>query len=228
MPAQFDELLAHPSSCDTLTDDEVAALQQEITRDVITELMFGAQQSDRAIRRATKADRAASHLRSVVCNLLDHADARDHLARFIDDLTDIEGAVHFACVLSFAQEPEEAIWWWQFAASAGNPTAAYCLYLLYLSRGDLRDAEHWMSQVLTPGNRIDVMPPPSWTHELPDSRSAVFREAVRHLKVVEVAGTHLHHPDHRFLEQIAHHPAFADSLKPGILPRRLPPRPHPW
>ncbi|WP_051742403.1 hypothetical protein [Streptomyces xylophagus] len=213
MPAQFDELLSHATNRHTLTDDELADLRQEITRDVITELMFGSQQPDRHVRRAGKADRAGVYLSVLSGRLLDNDDTRVHVARLVDDLTDVEGALRFACVLHLAQEPEEAIWWWQFAGGAGNATAAYCLYLLHLSRGELQDAEHWVSQALAPDNRIDAFPPLSWAPHLSESRSTNLREAVKRLKVVEVAGIQLHHPDHRFLEQIGNHLASDGSRR---------------
>lgn len=40
-----------------------------------------------------------------------------------------------------------AQFWWQFAAGAGNPTGALCLYLLHLRRGEMRDARHWAGQI---------------------------------------------------------------------------------
>ncbi|GGN45773.1 hypothetical protein [Streptomyces fuscichromogenes] len=211
MPAQFDELLGHATGYDALTDGEVSDLRQEITRDVVTELMFGPQRSGRETRRAGKADRAGIYLTFLSSRLLDSGDARTHLGRLVDDPTDAEGALRFACLLSLAQETDEAIWWWQFAAGAENATAAYCLYLLYLGRGELRDAEHWMGQALATGNWIDFVPPASWERPLIDARSAVFRDAVKRLKAVEVAGVRLRHPDHRFLEQVADHLMSAEA-----------------
>ncbi|UXX97999.1 hypothetical protein N7U49_47720 (plasmid) [Streptomyces sp. AD2-2] len=60
MPAQFDGLLGHATNRHTLTDDELADLRQEITRDVVTELMFGPQRPDRHVRRAGKPIAPAS------------------------------------------------------------------------------------------------------------------------------------------------------------------------
>ncbi|MFF3991673.1 hypothetical protein ACFY0B_44980 [Streptomyces sp. NPDC001797] len=205
MPAQFDELLGHATGYDDLTDGEVADLRQEITRGVVTELMFGDQRSGREIRRADKADRAGAYLVSLSRRLLDRGDATTHLGRLIDDPADLEGALRFACLLSLAQETDEAIWWWQFAAGADNATAAYCLYLLHLCRGEMRDAEHWMGQALASSNRIDFIPPATWARPLTDSRCTVFRKAVKHLMAVEVAGVRVRQPDHRFLEQVEDH-----------------------
>jgi len=222
VPAQFEELLAETACRDAFTDEDMTGLRQEITRDVVTELMFGPQQSDRDRRRETKGDRAGVTLRFLSCRLLDTAGARSHLAALVDDLTDIQGALHFGCLLSLAQEPEEAIWWWQFAAGAGNLQAAYFLYLLHLSRGDIRDAEHWMRHFLGPSDSPALIPPPFWKHSLPESRLALFSEAVHRLKVVEVAGIQLHQPDRRFFNQIADHLSPAAVPAPSDLPRRLP------
>ncbi|GAA2500480.1 hypothetical protein ACFW9F_01805 [Streptomyces sp. NPDC059506] len=57
-----------------------------------------------------------------------------------------EGALIFACLLQLAGREDGAQFWWQFAAGAGNPTSAYCLYLHHTRHGDLRDARHWLHQ----------------------------------------------------------------------------------
>lgn len=105
---------------------------------------------------------------------------------------------------------------------------AYCLYLLHLSRGEVRDAEHWVSQALGSDRRINFSPPASWARQLPESRFTNLWEAVMRLKVVEVAGIQLHHPDHRFLEQIENHLSSDGSRRsresgwpsPSDVPRR--------
>lgn len=222
MPAQFDELLGHATSCYPLADGELADLRQEITRDVVTELMFGPQRTDRQVRRASKTDRVGVYLKSLSRTLLDSDCAPDHLARLVDDLTDIEGALHFGCLLNLAQEPEEAIWWWQFAGGAGNATAAYCLYLLHLSRGERRDAELWMGQALASDSRIAFSPPVFWGGHQPGSRSANLREAVKRLKAVEVAGFPLRRPDRRFLKQIGNHLASDGPRRPCASVRHAP------
>ncbi|GAB2892195.1 hypothetical protein GCM10027074_70420 [Streptomyces deserti] len=45
------------------------------------------------------------------------------------------------------------------AAGAGNATAAYCLHLFHLRRGELRDADHWAHQALTLDTNIHLTPP---------------------------------------------------------------------
>ncbi|BDM70876.1 hypothetical protein HEK616_43630 [Streptomyces nigrescens] len=61
----------------------------------------------------------------------------------LEDL-DVDGAQVFACMLSLADHPESAQFWWQFAAGAGNRAAAYCLHLHHLGRGEVAEAEHWI------------------------------------------------------------------------------------
>lgn len=56
------------------------------------------------------------------------------------------GALTFACLLEVTGLHEGAQFWWQFAAGAGNHTAAYCLYLHHMKRGEFRDAGHWFDQ----------------------------------------------------------------------------------
>ncbi|MCE0446847.1 hypothetical protein LT493_26370 [Streptomyces tricolor] len=93
-------------------------------------------------------DGAEESLKALSTRLLRSGRAAKHLAGIADDPVDIDGALHFACLLNLARKPEGALWWWQYAAGAGNATAAYCLHLFHLRRGELRDADHWMRQAL--------------------------------------------------------------------------------
>ncbi|MEU5161212.1 hypothetical protein AB0G74_16620 [Streptomyces sp. NPDC020875] len=90
-------------------------------------------------------DRAAHDLRALCQGIIHDADAARRIARF-DTTRDPGGALAFACLLVLAGIEEGAQFWWQFAAGAGNPSAAVCLYLLHLRRGDIKDAEFWVRQ----------------------------------------------------------------------------------
>ncbi|MFI9276108.1 hypothetical protein ACIGXM_36320 [Kitasatospora sp. NPDC052896] len=59
---------------------------------------------------------------------------------------DPRGELVFGCLLHLTDRPHEAQFWWQAAAGADNPTAAYCLYLHHARLGELRDADHWFQQ----------------------------------------------------------------------------------
>ncbi|MGI5461082.1 hypothetical protein ACQEWB_49615 [Streptomyces sp. CA-249302] len=135
---------------------------------------------EREARQATKLQRADVYLNALSCSLVSRAEASGHVARIVEDLSNIEGALYFGCLLSLAQEDEGAIWWWQFAEGAGDATAAYCLYLQHLRRGELRDAEHWIGQALKADTRIDInfsLPRISEIHPA-RPRIASVREAV--------------------------------------------------
>jgi hypothetical protein len=74
-----------------------------------------------------------------------------HTARHIAGLAtthqiDPDSAMAFASLLYLADRDELAEFLWQFAAGAGKPASAECLYLLHLTRGELRQARHWARQ----------------------------------------------------------------------------------
>lgn len=74
------------------------------------------------------------------------------------------GGLVFGCLLDLTGQPFDAQWWWQYAAGAGNLTAAYCLYLHHICMGELRDAEHWFHQAA----RLDEDAPPLVPPAMPD------------------------------------------------------------
>ncbi|MFD8376912.1 hypothetical protein ACFV2Z_40250 [Streptomyces sp. NPDC059688] len=200
MPRKLDRILDQAAIPDTVTDAELDDLRQDIIRDVTAVLMFGERPTP-ARHHPVRLERADITLQALCRDLLRSDDASDHLARIADSPVDPEGALHFGCLLDLAKKSDGALWWWQFAAGAGNATAAYCLYLFHTRRGDLRDADHWWHQYLALGPRDDdFVPPPAWMHLNIDS-SGVLRKAVERLKVDEAAGE-FHHPDHRLADQI--------------------------
>ncbi|AZS76153.1 hypothetical protein DDE74_39670 [Streptomyces lydicus] len=74
-----------------------------------------------------------------------------HAARHIASLAtthqiDPDSSMAFACLLHLAGRDEQAEFLWQFAAGAGKSASAECLYLLHLTRGELRHARHWARQ----------------------------------------------------------------------------------
>ncbi|MGC0334920.1 TPR repeat protein [Streptomyces sp. SAI-170] len=200
MPRSFDEILDQAELVDPITDDDLDDLRQEVVRDVTAALMFGARPAPQG-HLPTSLDRAEAELKALSVELLHSHEAPAHLAHIAEELFDADGALYFGCLLNLAQEPDSAMWWWQFAAGAGNATAAYCLHLLHLLRGELRDADHWAHQALTLDTDIHLTPPTRRRRQL-DSHTQELREAVERLKVDEVAGAQFHHPDHRLADQI--------------------------
>ncbi|MFJ4790821.1 hypothetical protein [Streptomyces sp. NPDC088794] len=204
MPARSDKYPDQTTPCCEITDHELDELQREITRDVTTVLMFATSPyPEREAHLAAKLQRADVCLKALSCGLLSRSEASSHVARIVEDLSDVEGALYFGCLLSLAQEDEGAMWWWQFAAGAGDATAAYCLYLEHLRRGELRDAEHWMGQALKADARIDIdFSPPASEFHPPRPHLAAAREAVDRVKVEEIEGTRYHLPDRHLADRI--------------------------
>ncbi|MCX5071024.1 hypothetical protein OHA84_36350 [Streptomyces sp. NBC_00513] len=99
-----------------------------------------------ASRPAALHEQAAHQLWALSQNVITDTEAADYIARFQDG-RDPGGALAFACLLDLAHIEDGAQFWWQFAAGAGNPTGALCLYLLHLRRGEMRDARHWAGQI---------------------------------------------------------------------------------
>ncbi|MDT0611068.1 hypothetical protein [Streptomyces lancefieldiae] len=201
MPRSFDDYLDQATLPDTVTDADLDALKQEIVRDVTATLMFGARPAPEG-HYPTALDRAEAALTALSTELIHSTDAAGYLARIADAPSDADGALHFGCLLNLAHEPDSALWWWQFAAGAGNATAAYCLHLYHLLRGELRDADHWAHQALNLDSDIHLASTTPWPARRPDHPAMALREAVERLKVEELAGAPFHHPDHRLADQI--------------------------
>ncbi|GHD34935.1 hypothetical protein GCM10010313_81970 [Streptomyces violarus] len=107
------------------------------------------------------------------------------------------------CLLSLADSSEGAQWWWQFAAGAGNATAAHCLHLFHLGRGELRDADHWAHQAVTMDTHVPLTP--FSRRRTPRHRTTLaLREAVGRLQVSEVEewGFQVFRPDSHLAHQI--------------------------
>ncbi|WP_406358559.1 hypothetical protein [Streptomyces sp. NBC_00658] len=149
---------------------------------------------DAARRRTPRHAEAAQDLRALSQLVIHDQEASSYVARFVNDRRiEPDGALIFACLLDLAQQEEGAQFWWQFAAGAGSATSAYCLYLMHLRRGELRDAEHWAEQVeqldVDAGQyRPHVLQLTPWPVETrarkfapPELPSTALRDAVDHL-----------------------------------------------
>ncbi|ATL81804.1 hypothetical protein SMALA_1570 [Streptomyces malaysiensis subsp. malaysiensis] len=66
---------------------------------------------------------------------------RDFLTRRI---LEPPGSRVLGCVLQLAGHEDHAQFWWQFAAGAGDPAAAYCLYLHHMALGEDGQAHAWL------------------------------------------------------------------------------------
>ncbi|MDX3310795.1 hypothetical protein ACWGH3_23910 [Streptomyces sp. NPDC054884] len=99
-----------------------------------------------ASRVAVRHERATCDLRMLSRAVIRDPEAADRVTAF-DDSREPDGALAFACLLYVAEPDNGAQFWWEYAAGAGSVTGALCLYLLHLSRGELRDARHWARQI---------------------------------------------------------------------------------
>ncbi|WP_052397997.1 hypothetical protein [Streptomyces sp. NRRL F-5123] len=161
MPNQrpIDRVLDDAVIPDAFPDFDLAASRRQIARDVADVLMY-----DNAATRAAGITRktlrapashhptlhtqAARDLYDLCAHIINGTHAGDYLAALDNSRQriDPDGALYFACLLYLADVCDGAQFWWQFAAGGGNPTAAYCMYLTHVSRGELRDAQHWALQ----------------------------------------------------------------------------------
>ncbi|MFF8903228.1 hypothetical protein ACF082_37865 [Streptomyces lydicus] len=77
---------------------------------------------------------------------------------------DPDGAVILGCVLQLAARDDSARFWWQFAAGAGEMSAACCLYLHHLSLGETPEADWWRTQMTADlGEAAPEVPEPAGT-----------------------------------------------------------------
>ncbi|MGF1237606.1 glycoprotein [Streptomyces sp. 2-6] len=96
------------------------------------------------VRYRSVHEQAAHDLDLAVTLVVDAPQAHLSLARLVDhDHIEPEGALVFAALLHLAGYRDQAQFWFEFAAGAGNRTAAFCLYLLHLQRAEHRTAAYW-------------------------------------------------------------------------------------
>jgi hypothetical protein len=155
----IDDVLEDAVIPDAFADYDLAASKQQIARDIaniMPDTCTCPAGSTRRIRTCgpppqfpARHTRAGTDLRGLSDQVLHRADTPALLAQLANSRRiDPDGALQFGCLLHLAAFPDGAQFWWQFAAGGGNPTAAHCLHLLHLARGDIRDAEHWARQAV--------------------------------------------------------------------------------
>ncbi|MGA4803456.1 hypothetical protein [Streptomyces lavendulocolor] len=89
---------------------------------------------------------AAEDLRALCETLVTHTPATAVAAFVTDQVPEPRSALVLACVLQLTDTDDGARFWWQYAAGAGHPAAAYCLYLHHLSLGETHAARWWHNQ----------------------------------------------------------------------------------
>ncbi|MER6145179.1 hypothetical protein ABT174_35025 [Streptomyces sparsogenes] len=163
-PRSLDKLLAEAEILqDEYSDDDTAASRQRIAREVANTwwasallLESSAQQvkswipegasRHRSPLCAAQHEKAARQLRKLSTLVIRDSRAAHHIALLARSCrVEPASALIFACLLHLADR-EGAQFWWQFSAGAGSATAALCLYLMHMKRGEVRDAEHWAQE----------------------------------------------------------------------------------
>ncbi|MBL1120599.1 hypothetical protein JK364_51195 [Streptomyces sp. 110] len=149
--------------------EKLAAAEERIAARVADRLVLGALTFDDTVQsaRAQSAlfrpqqppdgwqpdekllEHAAGALRAVCRVAVGDEGALQEMSSFIGYRTpEPDGAVILGCVLQLAAREDSARFWWQFAAGAGNTTAAYCLYLHHLALGEGPAADWWYRQMV--------------------------------------------------------------------------------
>ncbi|MFJ2574707.1 hypothetical protein ACIOYT_30385 [Streptomyces halstedii] len=117
------------------------------------------------------AQEAAHNLQTLCETVVTHTTALRTLKTFLTpQLPDTPGARVLGCILQLAESEENARFWWQYAAGAGDPASSYCLYLHHRALGEHAPARWWHEQTellqntpstdnpLTPGETTGTEP----------------------------------------------------------------------
>ncbi|WP_432181218.1 hypothetical protein [Streptomyces sp. NBC_00063] len=110
---------------------------------------------------STEPNAAAEDLRALCETVVTHTPAADVADFVTEQVPQPRSALVLACVLQLTDTSEGARFWWEYAAGAGQPAAAYCLYLHHLALGESETANWWHSQT------NDVQPPPGAAEQAP-------------------------------------------------------------
>ncbi|MDX2404594.1 hypothetical protein NJO91_15865 [Streptomyces microflavus] len=90
---------------------------------------------------------ATQNLQNLCAAVVTHTTALRTLRTFLTpQLPEPPGARVLGCILQLAESEENARFWWQYAAGAGDPAASYCLYLHHRALGEHAPARWWHEQ----------------------------------------------------------------------------------
>ncbi|MGW8863729.1 hypothetical protein ACWGNY_32725 [[Kitasatospora] papulosa] len=90
---------------------------------------------------------AAQNLNTLCETVVTRNTALSTLDTFLTpQLPEPPGARVLGCILQLADSEENARFWWQYAAGAGDAAASYCLYLHHLALGEHGEADWWHEQ----------------------------------------------------------------------------------
>ncbi|MFD7748010.1 hypothetical protein ACFV2V_16850 [Streptomyces sp. NPDC059698] len=99
-----------------------------------------------AVTPRQTTESAADDLRALCETVVRHTPATAVGEFVTDQIPAPRAALVLACVLQLSDTDDGARFWWQYAAGAGQPAAAYCLYLHHLALGETHVASWWHTQ----------------------------------------------------------------------------------
>ncbi|GAA2322538.1 hypothetical protein OKJ48_04580 [Streptomyces kunmingensis] len=125
------------------------ARDRTVPRDIVPTTCPTARQAqtapDAPVGTTAEGD-AAEDLRALCETLVSHTPATDVADFVTEQVPQPRSALALACVLQLTDTDDGARFWWQYAAGAGQPAAAYCLYLHHLAQGEDATADWWHRQ----------------------------------------------------------------------------------
>ncbi|MGV9758627.1 hypothetical protein ACWDUC_22745 [Streptomyces tricolor] len=133
--------------------------ERHVPRDVVPPYAPAASSPARPCGTTADGDshEAAEDLKALCETVLTHTPPTTFADFLTEQVPQPRGALALACVLQLTDTDDGARMWWQFAAGAGQPAAAYCLYLHHLAQGEQVTAQWWHQQT------DDLEPPPEPT-----------------------------------------------------------------
>jgi hypothetical protein len=152
--ATLDDLLSDARVLsEEYNDYRPPSVEQRIARAMERRALEAAEGPSRGARavaatpnRAAEHEQARHELDLTATLVLNAVQAAAYLQALDDVPPDEQGALVFGCLLYLTGRENAAQYWWRFAAGAGNPTAAFCLYLDHRRYAEYRDAEFWRRQ----------------------------------------------------------------------------------
>ncbi|WP_101257299.1 hypothetical protein [Streptomyces barkulensis] len=98
-------------------------------------------------RQRRNAHDFAADLRALCEIVITRPDAMNELHDFLEQsFPQPRAAAVLGSILYLAGAADSAQFWWQYAAGAGDPRAAYCLYLHHQALGEEGQAHWWYTQ----------------------------------------------------------------------------------
>ncbi|MEV6576429.1 hypothetical protein [Streptomyces sp. NPDC051577] len=94
---------------------------------------------------------------------------------------DQTGARTFACRQYTLNQKEKALYWWRFAAGAGDALAAHLLAAHHAAVGQSPDARVWRIHARMLGYSLADLPEPAWRHDDPTEIGSIDEHLLQEL-----------------------------------------------